>query len=196
MSDQQYVEELAQRLVALEEGAYQEFAQLFGPLFLRYFARHDLPYFEAEDLAATCVTDIALKANRYRPGTGSFGAWAFTIAKNALADQRKKAKRAADSIKELELEFEGEPWFDIEAALEVRAVLAELPEIDQILVERRTLGPQQPYKELAQELGLTEEAARVRHLRALRRLEVRLLQTPAIQKKIEKERSRKSRKSA
>lgn len=186
MADSEHLQDLVRRLVALDEEAYQEFAMTFGPLLLRYFVRRGLPYFEAEDLAATCVTDIAMKARKF-PGVGSFAAWVFKIAKNAFADYRKKAVRSVELAAEPEDRIEDEQWFDPEVAVEVQVVLANLPEHDRALVIGRALNGR-PFKELAEELGLSEEAARVRYLRARRGLESRLIQSPAIQKKIERSR--------
>lgn len=82
----------------------------------------------------------------------------------------------------------------------MNAALAELPDNDRVLVERRLLGSAYSFRELAEELGLSENAARVRHLRALRRLEERLAKTPAVQARINREHGREgdreSRKSA
>ena len=189
MRDPQRLELLSRRLVDLEEGAYQEFATIFGPLLVRYFVRHGLPYFEAEDLAATCVTDIAMKTHKYQPG-GNFSAWVFAIARNRLSDHHKRALSKSEPTDELAVASIPESWPDLEVELEVQTALADLTECDRVLVFGRALGTRS-YKDLAKDLGISEEAARVRYLRARRSLEARLLQTPAVQKRIE--RSRKHR---
>jgi len=198
VAEQLDLENLASRLADEREEAFQEFAENFGPRLVWHFRKNGLLQHEAEDLAATCVTDIALKIKRYQPSRGSFGAWAFAIARNALADRYKQAKRTSEVIKNWKEETEREAWtsddepgLDIEVVLQVQSALAELSEIDRVLIQRRTL--QHPYKDLALELGITEDAARVRHLRALRRVESVLLRSPQIQKRIERNRSRSSR---
>lgn len=70
------LEELAKRMIALEDNAYYEFADIFGTKFKSYFLRHGLSDFNAEDLASTCITDIALKVGKYKQiENGNFEAW-------------------------------------------------------------------------------------------------------------------------
>src|SRR5258708_12778842 len=74
-------EDLHIRLANADSDAFVEFAHAYGPRFRAYFIRQGLDIVEAEDLAASCTTDIALKAARYRPVTGAtFGPSVFTLA--------------------------------------------------------------------------------------------------------------------
>src|SRR5262245_41630137 len=98
---------LPERLVLLEADAYDEFSRWFGPRLKRFFERRGLSPMDAEDLAATCVTDIALKARMYRPELGTFNAWVFAVAGNALKDFVKKSRRVAQTLRELPAEVVG-----------------------------------------------------------------------------------------
>jgi RNA polymerase sigma-70 factor (ECF subfamily) len=181
---------LVQRLVAVESAAFEEFALIFGPRFRRFFMRHGLGQTEAEDLAATCVTDIALKVAKYRPDEGSFTSWAFTLAHHAMVDSAKKARRESEASQELARESSHpsprEESLPDELAAEIDAVILELSPADQILLRRRTMDGEDSYGELAKELGINEGTARVRHLRVLRRLKERLMLVPTIRERLER----------
>ena len=90
----QPLEDLPVRLRNTEPAAFEEFAEYFGPRFRGLFLGKGLPPDEAEDLAATCITDIQLKVDRYRQiPRGSFKAWVFVLARHALADWYRAKQR-------------------------------------------------------------------------------------------------------
>jgi RNA polymerase sigma-70 factor (ECF subfamily) len=167
-------EELPQRLAALDEGAFREFAALFGPRLRALFVRRGLSTTDAEDLAMSCVTDISLKIDRYDPERGGhFAAWVFTLARHALADWWRK-HRAIDMLPESLAAPEGELLMDsatVSGVVDaVREAVAQLPEPDRHLLRLRDLERNEPYSEIARQLGIRTETARVRHLRSLRKL--------------------------
>jgi len=80
-------EDLAARMIELDEDAFREFAEFFAPKFRAFFLARGLGILDAEDLTITCITDIALKVPRYRPTHGAnFEKWVFTLARHSLAD--------------------------------------------------------------------------------------------------------------
>src|SRR5436309_5189539 len=89
------LEMLSQRMAAMEEDALREFGDRFGPRFRSFFLSHGLPVADAEDLAVSCVTDIALKIGRYDPERGGrFEAWVFTLARRGLVDWWRRYRPA------------------------------------------------------------------------------------------------------
>lgn len=171
---------LPQRLALLEPDAYDEFGDEFGPRLCRYFRRHGLSDVDARDLAATCVTDIALKARKYRAEKGSFSSWVYAVARNAMLDFLEKAGRVSTAIKEMPTEVPVDRP-DEAVVNAVRAALEELRASARTLVTRRAHNPAQTFKVLGKELGLKEGTARGQCLRAMNKLERRLKQQPAIQ---------------
>lgn len=178
-----WAEELARRMVALDDQAFREFADVFGPRFRSLFLRHGLPVWEAEDLAVSCVTDIALKVDRYKPTSGgSFVAWVFHLARHAMVDWWRGHKATVpldDALVPNGLQDTvTEPNLDI--ALAVRDAVAQLPETDQLAIQLRDLGPQHSYAEIGARLGMQPGTVRVRHTRTLRRLKLLLEKDPRL----------------
>jgi len=180
------LELLAQRMTAKEEAAFQEFGALFGPRFRALFRRKGLSPVEAEDLAVDCVTDIALKVERYDMARGGrFAAWVFTLANRALTDWWRH-HHAFEPLP-AEVAFVGstgeESGGDLAGAVEaLREAVAKLPPGEQALVRARDFGGGDSYARIAAELEIEPSAARVRHHRALRRLRNLLEPDPRIQR--------------
>ena len=61
------LENLARQMQEDDEGAFKKFASTFGPQLRGWFFHHGLNRSDAEDLAVSCITDFALKIDRYRP---------------------------------------------------------------------------------------------------------------------------------
>ena len=122
----------------------------------------------AEDLLGETFLRVYQARSRYRPGTG-FLPWLFTIARNlALGELRRRGaqNRACDRLTRQisEAADERAPEWD-ETREQVRAALHTLPEDQRtalVLKEYQELS----YREIAQVLGCSEEAARARTYRA------------------------------
>lgn len=90
--EKDWIEGLAWRMKSLEEAAFSEFAELFGPILRSHFIKHRrVPVFVAEEVASLCMTDIPLKTMRAYKEKGYF-AWVFTVANNMLNDWLRKNK--------------------------------------------------------------------------------------------------------
>jgi RNA polymerase sigma factor (sigma-70 family) len=182
-------EALPRRMVAMEEDAFREFAEFFGPRFRALFLSRRLPSAEADDLAISCVTDIALKIDKYDASRGGhFEAWVFTLARRNLIDWWRR-HQDAEPLPD-DLTFSGTIQDESESLTEVvdavREAVAKLPVNDQALVRFRDLGGMEPYSHIAERLGIQPETARVRHYRALRRLRALLEPDPRIQRLLQK----------
>jgi len=182
------LEALPRRMAAMEEDAYREFADFFGPRFQVFFRSRGLSAAEADDLAVTCVTDIALKVNRYDPGRGGrFAAWVFTLAHNALIDWWRRQRVSEPLPDELAVaETRDDPASLVEVTYAVREAIAKLPASEQALVRFRDLGGMESYNQIAEHLGIQPSAARVRHHRALRRLRTLLEPDPRIRRLLQR----------
>lgn len=162
---------LAERMLARDEHAFREFAEIFGPRLRRLFLAAGVPNYEAEDLAVSCITDIALNVPSYQPGNGGFAKWVWTIAKHKLADYLSNARRspplaegtASDDNKD------SRDMPDEAATAAVRKALDQLAQPDQEIVMLRG-SDWATFEEIEKILALSPGAARVRYQRALRRL--------------------------
>ncbi len=164
-------EELGAALSRAEEAAFDRFARLYGPRLRAYLLAHRLPLQEAESLAVSLVTDIALKAAHFEVERGSpFDAWVFTLARHGLADWYRRQARSVITD-----ELRDEVFQDVPTARDlidaVREAMSRLSSTDQEILRRRDMGYRQGYQEIADELQIEPGAARVRRLRALRKLE-------------------------
>jgi len=166
--------DLARRMAGLEEDAFCEFADEFGPRLKAFFLRERLNVSDAEDLAAQCVGDIALKVGRFDPDKGgNFSGWAYALARNALVDwlRRRRPETFLEDLPEAQwAQLErAEPNMEVVSA--VNEALGKLSENDRTIIELRDYGIEYSYAEIGQRLGIETGTARLRRFRALRRLE-------------------------
>jgi RNA polymerase sigma-70 factor (ECF subfamily) len=190
--------DLATRMLALEDEAFKEFGRVFGPKLRTYFLHRGLSTTDAEDLAKSCVTDIALKVSKYQPREDAvFAAWVFSLGRNYVADWWRAHKTTEPLHDNFPAEEPSEPDCDEQAVhsevtVAVREALAELGETSSTIIQLRDLGVEHSYQEIGERLGITPEAARVRHFRALRQLEARLVKDPRIDRYLQRNRRERS----
>jgi RNA polymerase sigma factor (sigma-70 family) len=183
------MEDLVQRMSTLDERAFSEFSDIFGPRFRRYFVKRGLNITDAEDLSVSCITDIALKANQYPPANGNFEAWVFTLAGHYLVDWwRSRQQLSAHLSDDLPLETPEAETVEpnIEVVSAVKEAIENLSKGDQQIIRVRDLEGASTFAEIGKELKITAGAARVRHLRALERLEALLDRDIRIEKYLER----------
>jgi RNA polymerase sigma factor (sigma-70 family) len=136
-----------------------------------------------EDLTAETFAQAALSLKRFRDeADGSAGPWLFGIAKNLLRRYREEqrvettARRRLGmplSFEEVDLDAVEERTRAERMAPEIDGALALLPAGQRHAVELRVVH-ELPYVQVAQSLGCTEVAARLRVMRALDSLTRRL----------------------
>lgn len=183
--DDQGIEDLARRMSALEDQAFAEFSDLFGPKIRGYLIRHGLTPADAEDLAVSCVTDIALKVDKYKLIEGAgFAAWVFTLARHALLDWLRSRQQTSPYIDDMEIEqpIADEPEANLEVTSAVREALATLSESEQAILRLRYFGMHQSFPEIGEDLGLRAGTVRVRHHRAVNRIKLLLKQDARLSK--------------
>jgi RNA polymerase sigma factor (sigma-70 family) len=178
------IESLARRMSALEDEAYEEFSDMFGPRIKGYLILHGLTPTDAEDLTGSWITDIALKVDKYREIEGAgFTAWVFTLVRHALADWQRSRKAALPYIDDIESENlidDADPEPNVEVIVSVREALAALGEVDQTILDLRYFGVEHSFVEIGKRLGIRPNTVRVRHHRALEKVKAMLETDPRL----------------
>lgn len=175
-----FLDNLAWRMKQREEEAFRQFSDLFASRFRSFFRQQGLSAGYADDLAVSCVTDIALKIDKYESKEkSSFEAWVFTLVWNALADWFRREKASTPLSEALSVEeWAEEPPPDPQMILAIRAAVAELPAKDQQIIALKYERNEITFAEIGQIVELTEVNARVRHNRVLKKLESKFQDDP------------------
>jgi RNA polymerase sigma-70 factor (ECF subfamily) len=190
-----HIEEMATRMLYLEEEAFIEFAKIFGPRLKAFFLKRGLSAGDAEDLSVSCVTDISLKVNKYTAlREGGFTSWVFALAHNSLVDwwrNRRVTEPLPENLSAPALpDDQGDDEHVAGIVTAVRQALALLADSDRSVIILRELEGNYTYDEIAGRLGMRAEAARVRHHRALKKLKAILEADPRIVKFLSRHRDR------
>ena len=172
-------------LVSRMRGGDKEAWQAFGTRPRRFFCWRGLSGPDAEELAMDCAADIIMKLDRFEDrGEGSFAGWCYALARNRLADwRRRQAKHSAQPLDASRAEPAAPPQDTSIRGLQdaVCTGLESLSENDREIIELRHFEAGDSFGQIAQALGIAENAARARHHRALRRLGRALEAVPAVQ---------------
>lgn len=157
----------------------------FGELYSRYvhsihrwFAAH-APAQDASELTAETFAQAALSLRRFRDEAGGSAApWLFGIARNILRryHERNRVETGARQRLGIPIHSYLEPLDEIEDRLdavdvraEMRVAFGELPAPEQEALTLRVID-ELSYDEVARQLGCSNTAARLRVMRARRRL--------------------------
>lgn len=166
------------------DGAWAEFAALYGPLVYRTARRGGLQDADAEDVRQDVLRAVAATIGRFEhtPGTGSFRRWLFTITRNRLVDFYKSpgnhdggvgGSEAARRLAEVPAPVAEEDW-DAEFERHLFGVAAERvrPEFQPNTWQAfwRTAVDGRPGPAVAAELGMSVGAVHVARSRVLARL--------------------------
>lgn len=164
----------------VDRAAFVAFYHRHAHGLLAYFARRTLDAQTAADLTAETVADAFAGRARYRDhGDGSAAAWLYTIARRKLDRfiRRRTVERTARERLGLErLVLDDDEVERVEALIDFaeigRAVAGALAALnpDQRDAVRLRVLEGESYAQVARELGCSEETARARVSRALRRL--------------------------
>ena len=155
-----------------------------APGLLAYFVCRTLEAQVAVDLTSETVADAFASRHRFRErGDGSASAWLYGIARRQLAHYRRRL-RVEDAARRragLErIEVGPEDVERIEALIDFEHVGREIKQAfealhsDQREAVRLRVIEGRPYREVAAELGCSEETARARVSRGLRQLGTQL----------------------
>lgn len=168
-------EELMTAYVAGDSGAFEHLFERYAGLLYRVVRRR----LESDDDARDVVQQTMLQLHRARHDfrSGSpLRPWLFTIALNLVREQHRRRGRRREQPLDDEQRAQASPEPLPEAAREarerhvrVRAALASLPEQQRQVIELH-LFEDTPYDEIAQIVGASVAAVRVRAHRGYERL--------------------------
>jgi RNA polymerase sigma-70 factor (ECF subfamily) len=152
---------------SLDERVLHELMRRHYPAALRIAESRLRDRLLAEEAVQDAFLRIVRHRRRFKPDR-RFCPWFFTILFNLCEDYRRKEIRYTAKLKEFTPE--GEAHFSGGDAEErVRAALDTLPSLDREVLLLR-FAHETPFREIAEVLGLSTEAAKKRALRAMQRL--------------------------
>ena len=163
-----------------DDSAFAAVYRAYMPLVLRWCLRETGNRELAADLSAEVFAASLTAARRYRPQRGSVASWLLGIARNKLAESRRRGRIEASARRRLRVT----PWALTDADLERVDELASLDEQALALLEQlppatreALLGrvvEERSYEELAAELECSQAVVRQHVSRGLRRLRSQL----------------------
>jgi RNA polymerase sigma-70 factor (ECF subfamily) len=172
-----------QVLLALaRRGNEDAFRRLYGELYLpvsSYVRRRVAVAEDAEDIIAGVFHRFLQRLDSFDGQKGSVMTWVVTMARNAVIDHLRRERPAAASVEDLADQLAGahpDPLQTLVASEELRQVqrlVARQPaEIREMFALRFEQGLR--VREVAQIVGLSEEAAKQRFARTLRKIQLQL----------------------
>jgi DNA-directed RNA polymerase specialized sigma24 family protein len=185
--------DMDQLVAALRRGdGYCEFRKIFLPHILAYLYRLGVSAFEAEDIAESCVTDTALKAQGDQPGGLTLKTCVARSVERLAAQWYRTSARDRGMLATLTLERRQRETIDWgrghESTAErpspcvdaIREALQQLSEEDRTIVESRQRDIPIQFHDLAVTFGISAGTARTRYHRALNRLRLLVSSDPRI----------------
>ena len=162
-------------IAACQAGRLEEFDPLYREYVKPVFAflyRRILDRQTAEDLTSVTFMKALEKINKYSPAKGNFGAWLFTIARNALTDHYRAMRPHDDIESAWDLASEEDVPHGVSNRLEFAKIKEAMQKIDaskrEIIMLRLWEGLS--FKEIGQITGKTENNCKVIFCRTLEQL--------------------------
>lgn len=165
------LEDQSARLQQFAEGDLQAFEELFREYqaeVYRWIVRIVRDPAAAEDLTIETFWRIHRAHARFRPD-GSFGAWARRIATNAALDHLKTVRPQIALYEDLPAPAMGNPGIQHDTRQKIAEAFRRLPPKLRVAA-MLALVEEEPYQEIADSLGITVGAVKLRVFRALRHL--------------------------
>jgi RNA polymerase sigma-70 factor (ECF subfamily) len=149
---------------------------------LHYFLRRGSEPEVAADLTAETFAAALAGASRFRAGPQPLQAWLYGIARNVLRESVRRRRvedrhRRALEMSPLTLGDESIERIDRLGSGGVAAMLESLSPAQREAIDARVLR-EEPYAEIASQLGCSESVVRQRVSRGIRRLRTKLKETP------------------
>lgn len=174
-SDGELLCRIAERDLEAFEILYRRYARPVYGLALRRLRDHE----QAKDATQRAFAAIWRSAATYVPERGGGARWLFTVARNAIVDQARRASPtplvASAELPEVASREPGPESVAVDGwlAFRVHAAVAELPELERVPLELAYWGGRSR-SEIAELLGLPLGTVETRTRSALARLAVRL----------------------
>jgi RNA polymerase sigma-70 factor (ECF subfamily) len=136
------------------------------------FVRRRVPSVEdAEDLTQEVFANAAASLANREAASQPTLAWLYTVARRRIVDEsRRKARSQTVSLELVADPAASEGRYGVEVAKTLDAALSTMPEGQRLIVLGRLIQGVS-FAALGQELGLTEEACRMRFMRGLQHLQ-------------------------
>lgn len=177
MLDRIRLASLAKRAAAGDARAFARLYRLLHAPVFAFVARRVAEPSDVEDLTARVFHRLVEHLPSYDPKRGSIRGWVMTMARNAVIDHCR-TRRCHTSMDEAQTWLTDATLLPC-ASLEhdetlaaVRALVAELPSKTREIIALR-FADELPHREIAQMLGMTEDAVKQRVSRVLRDLRAR-----------------------
>jgi RNA polymerase sigma factor (sigma-70 family) len=150
----------------LRETAFRRhYAQVY-----RFLRRRTGSHEEAEDLAQVVFTEAAARLHEFRPGAAPVLAWLYTVAQRRLVDRARRVRAGSETVAELLEARRLQPveplGYGANVAEALREAIGALPEGQRRVVVMKLLEGR-PFAEMAQRLGASEAACKMRFARGL-----------------------------
>lgn len=166
-------EDLMRRYVAGDAAAFRNLFERYGPILLRLTRRH----LRDEELAQEIVQQTFFQLHRARKDfrqDSRLRPWVLTIAMNLVREHWRRQKRRKmsefDETRHAAPEPLRSPMETSQRLRQLRDAMSKLPESQRSVVELHWFQ-ERPFSEVAEIVGSTEGAVRVRAHRAYKKLE-------------------------
>jgi RNA polymerase sigma-70 factor (ECF subfamily) len=136
----------------------RHYRQLYG-----FVRRRTVSDVDAEDVVAEVFADAATALERFRPGATPVLAWLYTVARRRLADEARRRSRTPAFVVAEPMEY------GADVARAIRRALDALPDGQRSVVVLKLIEGWS-FREIAERVGATEAASKMRVSRALERL--------------------------
>ena len=137
----------------------------YGEVF-RFVRRHAASDSEAEEITQSVFAQAAARLDPVKPGSPPPLAWLYTVAQRRLIDAARRRTRMATLPLRAASEQAAQPEYGAEVAAALRKALAALPSAQREVVILRLVEGRR-FAEIAERVGATEAACKMRFLRGL-----------------------------
>jgi RNA polymerase sigma-70 factor (ECF subfamily) len=139
----------------------------------RFLLRRTGDHHEADELTARVFADAAesLKAARKKPD--SMLAWLYTVAERRFIDEVRRRETARRRLTHLNSTSTSNPFYGRQVARTLKAAIERLPYEQRAVVVGKVIQGK-AFVEIANELGISVDACKMRLSRAVARLRVEL----------------------
>jgi RNA polymerase sigma-70 factor, ECF subfamily len=148
------------------------FAEYQGHIY-RFLLRRTGNHHDAEELTQRVFADAAEALSGRSVPPRSLLAWLYTVAERRFIDEVRRRETARRGISRLEPSPPQDQIYGREVATALREAIRELPEGQRIVVVRKVLQGHS-FADIAQELGITVDACKMRLSRAVAQIRIEL----------------------
>jgi RNA polymerase sigma-70 factor (ECF subfamily) len=123
----------------------------------------------AEDITQEVFANAAAQLARSADDASPTLAWLYTVARRRLIDEGRRRGFMTVPLESVPESSAAEDSYGTAVATAFRRALLKLSDLDRLVLVRRLIEDKS-FKQIARESGTTEEACRMRFMRALKRI--------------------------